>query len=109
MSHIGIVGAAAAFRHYPSNVLLRVLDVAGLAMNAILIVDLKARILTFDIMNDLKDTRRTIALRRLVKQRQVDPDRDCWVGQPQVVRLIFHMMRVRYEDGRQLIEADDPI
>jgi len=89
--------------------LLGVLDVAGLAMDAILIVDLKARILTVGITNDLEDARGAIALRRLVKQRQVDPDRDRRVGEPQVVRLILFMVRVRNEHRRQLVETDDPI
>ena len=40
-SHAGIVGPAAAFRRDPVDVLARVLDVARLAMDAILRVDLK--------------------------------------------------------------------
>ena len=42
--HIGIVGAAAAFRAHPVNVLRRVLDVTGFAVHTILGIDLKARV-----------------------------------------------------------------
>src|SRR2546422_761674 len=41
--HVGIVGAAAAFRRDPDDVLLRVLDIAGLAVHAVLRVDPQAR------------------------------------------------------------------
>src|ERR1700740_2826020 len=41
--HVGIVGATAAFRRDPDDVLRRVLDVAGLAVHAVLRVDLQTR------------------------------------------------------------------
>ena len=41
-SHIRIVRTAAAFRRDPHDVLRRVLDIAGLAMHAVLRVDLQA-------------------------------------------------------------------
>ena len=40
--HIGIIGASAAFGSHPVDILGRVLDVARLAMDAVLRVDLKA-------------------------------------------------------------------
>ena len=40
-SHVGIVGPAAAFRRDPDDVLRRILDVAGLAVHAVLGVDLQ--------------------------------------------------------------------
>src|SRR6478672_5586355 len=42
-SHVGIVRAAAPFGHDPLDVLPRVLDVAGLAVHAVLGVDLQPR------------------------------------------------------------------
>src|SRR5690349_10856889 len=40
-SHVGVVRAAASFGHDPLDVLPRVLDVAGLAVHAVLRVDLQ--------------------------------------------------------------------
>src|SRR5213592_30744 len=71
--HVGIVGAAAAFRRDPDDVLQRVLDIAGLAVHAVLRVDLQAR-LRFHL-DELVDARRAVALLRAriflpVAQRQ---------------------------------------
>ena len=44
LSHVGIVRSATAFRGHPGDVLRRVLDIACLAVNAILRVDLQARV-----------------------------------------------------------------
>src|SRR5260370_11156421 len=43
-SHVGIVGTAAAFGHGPIDILCRILAVAGLAMDAVLRVDLETRL-----------------------------------------------------------------
>ena len=43
-SHVRIIGPAAALRHDPIDVLLRILDVAGFAVDAILRVDLQPRL-----------------------------------------------------------------
>ena len=67
-SHIGIIWSAAAFGHYPSDILFRIFDVAGFAVNAILIVDLKAWIISVGIAETLKYPRGTIALRRPIKE-----------------------------------------
>jgi hypothetical protein len=67
-SHVGIIWSAAAFGHYPSDILLRIFDVAGFAVNAILIVDLKAWVISVDIAENLKRPRGTISLRRLIKE-----------------------------------------
>src|SRR5690606_6186056 len=40
--HVGIVGAAGTFRRHPGDVLGRILDVAGLAVHAVLRIDLEA-------------------------------------------------------------------
>src|SRR5690606_2376237 len=67
--HARVVGAAAALRDFPHDVLLRVLDVAGLAVHAVLRVDAEHRLPAFG--DDLVDGRGAIALRRLVVHRQV--------------------------------------
>src|SRR5262249_43506970 len=65
-SHIGIIRSPAAFGHHPVNVLSRVLDVAGFAVDAILGVDLQARIESVDVADDLVDSRWTVPLLRRV-------------------------------------------
>src|SRR5512135_1370958 len=40
-SHVGVVGATTAFGHHPFDVLRRVLDVAGLAVDAVRRIDLQ--------------------------------------------------------------------
>src|SRR6202007_2281982 len=60
--HVGIVGAAAAFRRDPDDVLRRVLDVAGLAVHAVLRVDLQTR--RGLEVHELVDARRAVALLR---------------------------------------------
>src|SRR5688572_7979260 len=73
--HVGIVRASSAFRNHPVYVLGRVLDVTGLAVNAILRVDLKSR-RTFFHSNDFVNARRTITLLRRVVEAKIDVDRD---------------------------------
>src|SRR3546814_10820343 len=60
--HIGIVRASAAFGYNPVDVLGRILDVARLAMNTILGIDLEAW-RTFLQTDHFVDPCRTIALR----------------------------------------------
>ena len=63
--HIGVVRSAGALGRHPNDILRRVLDVAGLAVNAVLGVDLEARgaVLVF---NHFVDTGRAVTLCRLV-------------------------------------------
>src|SRR5690349_5136641 len=86
-SHVGIVRSAAAFRYDPIDVLARVLDVAGLAVNAVLGVDLQPRPAGL-AGDDLVDSGRTVVLLRRVVERQVDVDGDRRVLQPQMDRLV---------------------
>src|SRR5438270_6708444 len=58
-SHVGVVRAAAAFRHDPYDVLRRVLDVAGLAVHAVLRVDPQALRAAF--LHEFVDPVRTVA------------------------------------------------
>lgn len=46
-SHAGVSGAARAFRYNPVDVLRRILDIAGFAVDAILSVDLQPHIAVF--------------------------------------------------------------
>jgi hypothetical protein len=77
-SHIGITGSAAAFGDRPGDVLGGVLDVAGLAVDAVLRVDHEARLgLRLGVLvDDLVDAGRAVEPRGLAIKRQVLLDRD---------------------------------
>src|SRR3954447_14900565 len=62
--HVRIVRSTAALGYNPINVLLRVLDIAGFAMHAVLRVDLQPRLAGRGFHHDLVHARRTIALFR---------------------------------------------
>src|SRR5690554_2231361 len=83
--HIGVVGPAAALRRYPGDVLGRVLDVAGLAVHAVLEVDLELRLAVVPL-DHLVDPGRAVALGGLGIGRQVVADRKLTVRQAQVAR-----------------------
>ena len=95
--HIGVIRPTGALGHRPDDVLRRVLDVAGLAVHAVLGVDLQARPLV--LLHDLVDTGRAVALLGRIEIRQVVADRDRWIFQPEVDRLILLMVGVRKKNG----------
>src|SRR6476646_5732849 len=72
-SPIGVIGAVAAFRRHPSNVLRGVFYVTGFAMYAVLRVDLKPDFVA--LADHFIDLRRAVSLRRLGIFRQVLGDR----------------------------------
>src|SRR3989304_6237076 len=87
----GVIGASAPLRADPGNVLARVLDIAGFAVDAVLSVDLKA-FAAAGLGDDLVDTRRTIALRRLGVLRQIHRNGDVRVGKLKMYRLVLLMV-----------------
>src|SRR3546814_16123343 len=68
--HVRIIGASTAFGDHPIDVLGGILDVARLAMDAVLGVDDELRV-AFFLADDLVNARRAITLRRLVVHRQI--------------------------------------
>ena len=90
--HIGIIRAAAAFRGYPDNVLGWILDVACLAVNAVLRVDLQSRIAAIVVSHDLVDAGRAIALFRRIIEREVCVNWYRCILEGQMGRLIFLMV-----------------
>src|SRR5690606_33843206 len=74
--HVGIVRAASAFRHDPDDVLGRILDVAGLAVHAVLRVDLQPVGAGAFVLDELVDTGRAVALLRPGIAGEVDVHRD---------------------------------
>src|SRR5580765_8082244 len=69
--HIRVIGASAAFGGDPVDVLGRVLDVARLAVDAVLGVDLKPRLATFTF-HEFVNARRAISLLGAAIDRQID-------------------------------------
>src|SRR5262245_11375463 len=100
-SHVRIVRPAAAFRRHPDDILVRVLDVAGFAVDAVLRVDLEARARRF--LDPFIDAGRTITaggpridvMLGLLLQRHVLHD--------EVDRLILLVIGVRQEHRRELV------
>src|SRR2546426_8356376 len=104
--HVGIVGAAAAFRRDPDDVLRRVLDVAGLAVHAVLRVDLQAR--RGLEVDELIDTGRAVALLRPGIDLQILQGYGR-ILQGQVNRLVLVVVGVGDEHRRQPVEAQHTI
>ena len=73
--HTRIVRAARALWHYPLNILRRVLNIAGLTVDAVLRVDLEA-LRAISLVDYLIHPCWTVSLSRLIEFRQIDRDRD---------------------------------
>src|SRR5690625_4580561 len=102
--HIWIVRSTTTFWRDPDNVLRRVLDVAGLAVDAVLRVDLQTR-LAGAVFDEFINPRRTVATLRPSELGQVDVDRNRGIGQRQVSRLVLFVVGVRDKHRRQAIEG----
>ena len=92
MLHVGVVWSTQALRGYPADILRGVLNIAGLTVNAVLSVNLKARFVT--IRNYFIYARRAVALSGFVVSRKVDLNRNRGVSQLQVAGLIFFMVGI---------------
>src|SRR3990167_6878792 len=103
--HIGVVGAASAFGSHPVDVLGRVLDVAGLAVHAVLRIDLKLLLAVFQ-GDDFVHAGRAVALRRFIVQRQGLGQRNAGVGELQVAGLFLFMVGVGEEYRAEFVEAE---
>src|SRR6266446_5191921 len=99
--HVGIVGAAAAFGRDPHDVLLRVLDVAGLAVHAVLRVDLQTR--RGLEVHELVDAGRAVALLRPGIDLQILQGYGR-ILEGEVDRLVLVVVGVGDEHRRQPVE-----
>ena len=72
--HLRVDRAFATLRHNPGNVLRGILDIAGLAMHAILRIDLQAWIVTGFVPHDLVHAGRAITLFGCVIEGQIGGD-----------------------------------
>ncbi|EAV43418.1 hypothetical protein SIAM614_06528 [Stappia aggregata IAM 12614] len=106
--HVRIVRAAGAFRNRPGDVAVRILDVAGLAVDAVLRIDLEPRrILTF--LDPLIDARRAVTARWAGKDVVFRTLLQRFVLHLQMDRLILFVVGVGQEYGCQLVEGHDAI
>src|SRR4051812_15957308 len=88
--HVRVIGASSAFRRDPVDVLGRILDVAGLAVDAVLSVDLKPRFATFPI-HEFINSSGAVTLLGPAEDRQVDRRGYVGVLERQMNRLVFLM------------------
>ena len=72
--HARVVGTASAFGNRPDDILQRILDLTGLAVHAVLRVDLEALGAAF--FHNFVDPNRAVALRGLIEIGQVHIDWD---------------------------------
>src|SRR3546814_2028357 len=91
------------------SVLKGVLDVAGLAVDAVLGVDDETGIGAVRVAHHLVDARRAVALGRLVVERQVVADRNRGVPQLEVRRLVLLVVRVRQVDRGEPVEGEHAV
>lgn len=96
--HICVVRPLAALRRHPLDILPRILDVAGFAVNAVLGIDLQAWC-GIGRRDDFIDPGRAVALFRGVVEGQVDGDGQRRIAQAQMAGLVFLMVRIAEMDG----------
>src|SRR3982751_3276884 len=90
--HVGIIRPSSAFGDDPVDVLGRVLDVARLAVDAILGVDLKPG--AGRLLDEFVDSSRAISLLGPVVERQIDLGRDRRILEGQMDRLVLLVVGV---------------
>ena len=90
--HIRVVRSTQAFRGNPADILRGILDIAGLTVDAVLGVNLKARFVT--ICDYFIHARWAVALSGFVVSGKVDLNRNRGVSQLQVAGLIFFMVGI---------------
>ena len=90
--HIGVIWSTQAFRGYPTDILRGILDIAGLTVDAVLGVNLKARFVS--ICDYFIHARWAVALSRFVVSGKVDLNRNRGVSQLQVAGLIFFVVGI---------------
>src|ERR1017187_7960863 len=101
-------GPLAALGGHPGDVLGRILDVAGLAVDTVLGVDLQSGSVSL-VADDLVDAGRAVALLRRVIEGKIYLDGDVRVLQPQVTGLILLVVGVGEENRGETVEGEHPV
>src|SRR5690606_3454555 len=104
--HVGVVRPAAPLGDHPHDVLGRVLDVARLAVHAVLRVDLQAVRAGGLVLHEFVHARRAVALLGPGVLREVDVHRNGRILQREVDRLVLLVVGVRDEHRRELVEGE---
>ena len=102
--HAGVGRAAAAFGRDPDDVLRGVLDVAGLAMHAVLRVDLQALATLLGIVHKFVHPGRAVAAFRASILGQIDLHGHRGVLERQVRRLIFTVVGAADKDAGEAVK-----
>jgi hypothetical protein len=84
--------------HNPVDILARIFDVAGFAVDAILGIDLQTRVVAALIKQDFVDTGRAETLLGGVILSQIDRYWDRCILELQMARLIFLVIGTRKKD-----------
>src|SRR5471030_1725968 len=103
--HIWIVWSTPALWRHPDDILRRVLDVAGLAVHAVLRVDLQA-VAGVVVFHEFVYARRTVTIFRPGIGGEIDLYRYARVLQREMDRLVFFVIGVGNEYRRQPVETD---
>ena len=106
--HVRVIRAFAALGNLPIDVLGRILDVAGFAVDAILVIDLETWFFAV-FAHHFVDSSRTITLGRLVPGGQVCADWYLRVFELEVNWLVFFVVRGGEGDVGETVKRDHAI
>src|SRR5213594_3362896 len=103
--HVWVIRSASALWRDPNDVLGRVLDIAGLAVDAVLRVDLKT-VGAVVVFHEFVHARRTVAAFKACVFREVQGDGDGRVLENQVAGLVLLVVRIGDEYRGEAIECE---
>src|SRR2546421_4579091 len=103
--HVWVVRSTSTLWGDPDDILGRVLDVAGLAVNAVLRVDLEA-VGAVVVFHEFVHARRTVAAFGARVFREVQADGDTRVLENQVAGLVLLVVRIGDEYRGEAIECE---
>src|SRR5512145_1791814 len=103
--HVRVIRSPASLGDNPVDVLGRVLDVAGLAVHAVLGVDLQTRVAPVLVADDLVDARRAVALLGGVVKGEIHAYRNRRIAKREMAGLVLLVVRARQVHRRELVEA----
>src|SRR3989440_12322900 len=106
--HVWVVRSPPTLWGDPDDILGRVLDVTGLAVNAVLRVDLEA-VGAVAVFHEFGHARRTVAAFGARVFREVQADGDTRVLENQVARLVLLMGRIGDEYRGEPVECEPSI
>ena len=103
--HPRVVGAAAAFRRDPHDILCGVFDVAGFAMHTVLRIDLQP-VRVVEVFDVFINTCRAVPRLGPGVGCQIDVDRNTRVPKRQMCGLMLFMIGIADEDAGEFVKCD---